>query len=109
MTRVVDAAMDASVVYYDALAGATAMHQARVYTQVCNAYLKVQQAHEAFLGALNVVAPKVVVQHTVKKRAKAKGISGRGIKSVTAQGKARNRERSVARAKKVLDAAGVLA
>lgn len=110
ITKAVDAAMEASIIYYDALAGASAMHQNAVYAQVCGAYTKVQQAHRAFLDSLNVEAPKVV-EHVAKRRPKAKGLSGRNVKSKTAQGRAASEaealRRRVARAKKVLDSANL--
>lgn len=109
ITKAVDAAMEASISYYDALAGASAMHQGPVYAQACNAYAKVQQAHRAFLDSLNVEAPRVV-EH-VARRTKAKGLSGRNVKSKTAQGRAASEaealRRRVARAKKVLDSANL--
>lgn len=102
ITKAVDAAMEASIIYYDALAGASAMHQNAVYAQVCGAYTKVQQAHRAFLDSLNVEAPKVV-EHVAKRRPKAKGLSGRSVRGMTAASKAAALERRVKRAKKVLD------
>lgn len=68
ITKAVDVAMEASISYYDALAGASAMHQNAVYAQVCNAYTKVQQAHKAFLASINVTA----VELSVKARAEQK-------------------------------------
>lgn len=55
LTKAVDAAMEASIVYYDALATASAMHQNPVYARVCNAYVKVQRAHRDFLRSINKV------------------------------------------------------
>lgn len=55
-TKAVDAAMEASIAYYDALAGASAMHQNGAYAQVANTYARVVKAHRDFLSTINVKA-----------------------------------------------------